>query len=498
MYEAYKPFRNHLRRFALLQSMAAVWHLAQHLENGAPLPPGLQPAPSAFEPAPTLQGRLYPWDLDILARELVLNAGPVGDRDLGALLELKTALGHIRRLEEETSKAFFAAGGDVMREMHRIGHRQFPWQRPPSQRSLVRYLKVFGRPEVAPFVVAQTGLTPIQVFQLTFAACGHFLREWGMNTLQDYAILGVDAAQRDAFYGRITLTTAQLREATQAQQHYDGRWIYAWNPLHAFPLVRFDPAHPERVICPIPSLLMRRMTEGLFYDLIGEPKFGDAFGRSFQTYVGEVLAAACPAPAFGLREEQEYWIGKNRKDGVDWILQDDTAVLFIECKTSRLRLDAKVSSDAEALEAGLDSLAASLVQHYKNIVDALEGRTTWANPDRPGFPLLVTLEDWWVFGPRIAGYLRESVKRKLGAEGLDPGLVEQLPYTVASAPELELAAAAIADAGIQAVMKKKIGEENRDSAFGPYLANTFPKVSAQALDLLDKEAWKALAPKPPA
>ncbi len=39
-----------------------------------------------------------------------------------------------------------------MMELHRISHRQFPWQQRSGLTGLLRYLKIFGSPEVSPIL----------------------------------------------------------------------------------------------------------------------------------------------------------------------------------------------------------------------------------------------------------------------------------------------------------------------------------------------------------
>jgi hypothetical protein len=87
--------------------------------------------------------------------------------------------------------------------------------------------------------------------------------------------------------------------------------------------------------------------------------------------------------------------------GADWILSDQTGHVFIEAKTKRLTVNARVSSDMAALEKDLKVLAAAVAQHYRNIQDAVDGKTEWANDGLPIYPLIVTLEDWYIFSPRV-------------------------------------------------------------------------------------------------
>ena len=125
-----------------------------------------------------------------------------------------------------------------------------------------------------------------------------------MSTNQDYSVLGITRDASNAFFNRITCTLAHLKDETIKRQSYTRDWMYVWNPLEATPLVSFDPAFPDRVLCPIPRYLLRRASAGIFFDLVKAADFDNPFGNSFQAYVGELIKAFCAPPRFFLSEEK--------------------------------------------------------------------------------------------------------------------------------------------------------------------------------------------------
>jgi hypothetical protein len=127
--------------------------------------------------------------------------------------------------------------------------------------------------------------------------------------------------------------------------------------------------------CPLPTLLFWRITTGLYYSLKAQPGFPTAFGESFQTYAGEVLQQRIVNAAMQVLGETKYHVGQNRKDTVDWIVQEgDAAALFVECKTMRLTWASKSGmSDLSALAQDIRKLAGAVVQVYKAIRDYRAG-----------------------------------------------------------------------------------------------------------------------------
>ena len=276
-----------MRRFPFADSMEKIWLFSGHLSEQGP-----QNGHLNFPDEPgwpdTLRGTTFPWDLELLAREVILNSPTIGgDRSLGRWDDFACAINFVRHIDNEIAKR--SGGDEIMRELHRIVHRQFPWQRPPSASSIMRYFKIFGGSELEPVVEQQFGLSIRKFYQLAFAVSGNFLRSAGINMATDYGAIGISREESAAFFRKISAPLHVLREQTRALQRYDDGWVYAWNPLQATPLVAFDPFYPEYAYCPIPMYMLRRASDGLFYDLVKTPGFDNAYGAAFQNYVGTVF-----------------------------------------------------------------------------------------------------------------------------------------------------------------------------------------------------------------
>jgi hypothetical protein len=73
----------------------------------------------------------------------------------------------------------------------------------------------------------------------------------------------------------------------------------------------------------------------------------------------------------------------------------------VKGKTKRLRQEAKLAlADLAPLRAELSKLTEFVIQIYKTLTHALEGRYPhWKKSDRPVFPLVVTLEEGIAYFP---------------------------------------------------------------------------------------------------
>ncbi len=159
--------------------------------------------------------------------------------------------------------------------------------------------------------------------------------------------------------------------------------------------------------------------------------------------------------------------------GVDWIVSDATAHLFIETKAKRLTVNARTLSDTTALDKDLIAMAKAIAQHYRNISDATNGRTHWASDDLPIYPIILTLEDWFLFSPRIAEMLSGHVLHFLAEANIGADVLEKMPYTIASAQDFETAIQIIAQVGIEKVMGVKTEADRRMWSLSAVISDRF-------------------------
>ena len=160
-------------------------------------------------------------------------------------------------------------------------------------------------------------------------------------------------------------------------------------------------------------------------------------------------------------------------------------------------MGAKTRLDAVALDKDLVVMATAVVQHYRNIREALDGKTKWVPDGLPIYPMVLTLEDWFIFSPRVAEMLREHVCCLLADAGLPSAVLEEMPYTIASAHEFEITSQVIAQVGIFPVMAKKTAPEQRGWSLLPLAKNDFKEEMRHVNWRLFADDWARLWPDIP-
>jgi hypothetical protein len=442
----------------------------------------------------SLDGQLFPWDLPAIAREVLLHSQQRGGtKRLNSLSAVQTVVHSLRNTCNEGSKLRNISQDDVFNELLRISHHQFPWQQGNLYKSLTRHLKIFGAKSVAAMLEKHTGLTVGEFFFLGFAIGGHLQRRFDINSAQDYGEFGITEAKATAFFSRLSVSIDNLRPLLAAQP-VDATWDYGWNPLEATPLVALDPEHPNRMYCPVPDLLLRRFSTGLYYDLVKVPGFGNAFGTAFEDYVGEVLAVTYQNGSATVLKEVPYTVGRDIHHGPDWIVCDAGGNLAIECKTKRLTYAARQAGDV-ALRAEVDKIAEAVVQNYKNIREAQQGLSSWQPNSHPIVPLVITFEDWFFLGPLLNSLLEQSVRSQLQDAGLDTQLIETLPYAVMSCREFELCVGAVREEGIAKFFQGKSKEEYLQWMWPQYLHHEYKGIQPINFQKAFEAEWRKVIPE---
>jgi hypothetical protein len=482
MYAHYKPLRNYLRGFDLWSGLGTTYFYMQYLQFRKPLPEQLSTPLTRIGASNTRAG-LFEFIVELLARELILNGQIQGGKPFTTTPAAFKAMNMIYELDNKTWGAHASRSNDIMIQLSRIAFKQFPWQSPLTNGVLSRYHMLYSHTLVAPIVEAEFGMTANEFFQLIL----FLVYELMQRPTPTFAFLTeAEPSIRssvEALSDRISRPVTELRQMMVEKQSFDVNWAYSFNPLREFPLINMG--SPRSTICPAPPVLLQRLTDGLYFDLMRADKgFGDAIGHAFEAYVGKV-AEAISNEHFTLVPEMRW--GKPEKRSVDWIIADHSATLFVECKLARLDIASQTEISPEpAFVAAIERLAKHIGQLYATLSDALAGRYPHWQPDtRPIHPIVVTFYNWFAFGPFFYGRLDPFVVRELETRRIDCALLERYPFSICSIDEFEGMLTACREHSIDDVLTAKNSPSQRQSLMRGFLGDRFPGCLSNAMDTFD-------------
>ena len=422
---------------------------------------------------------VFRWELHLLAREALLQASLGGDRKQPCLQDLIKLINDIRCISDGISQKTINSGTSALRALHPLIHQQARWQHTRDWDRFYRAFRIYNQNDIRELLFKALRVRLTTIFALTLAIAGSAQRSPRILSTNDYTFMDISAEERDAYFVMVGCSHEDLLNLIKKSAKYDESWAYTWNPLEATPLIQLRPNRPCEYLCPFPEFLLRRVTDGLFFDLIKHEKsFSNPYGKAFQRYVGDVLRAQFKEPAFRVLEEREYWVGQNKKHGVDWIVSDTTGHLMFECKTRRIPVGVKAVVDGDQLAKAIEGLAEAVVQHYKNVDDALKGNTQWMPDNKPVYVFVVTLDDWYLSAPHVVEMLQNQVREQLENDELTP-LLESLPFIVTSIAEFEQMGQAIAQIGINRFCSGYVLRPARHFWPGIQISQDFPDIKVK-------------------
>lgn len=504
IYYQYKPFRNFIRKLDIVDSLCWLWLFNQNLLKNKSLPKGYFPT-SHFGTKTELSENLYHWDIATLIEEVLKHAGNEKKESLKDWRTLRRLINSIRELENLCSEVYLEKE-DVLLEVNRLLHRQTPWQRTLSRATALRYAKIYGTEEIAESLKTKIGLEWIKIYQIFLSLYSLFQDKPMLRLNPDLSSLGIGRDEVDIFLKFTSTDLKNLKRKLHQNGEIDENWIYRFSPLVQTPIIIMNINGEDKMICPLPHLLWERISQGLYFDLIDNALFPLAHGAAFERYIGEVLINALEVniDQYKIIKPNPYYDRKNLKHGADWIIFDKTANLFIEAKTKKLRFNAKFLLDAEQLGEDIDTISVSIVQNYKNIIDAQNKKTDWEPNNLPTYSIIVTMEDWQVFSPLLQDRIQKSVEHKLDLAGIGRNVLLDTPYILCSCEEFEIFCRVLGSYAIHEILSVTTSPQYKNWLFRTYLFERYSETISNYSNKWFERDWENItnillsraAPKP--
>lgn len=476
-YGGWTPLRNALRKLDLNDTLGAirVYSAFRTLRTRTSFPSDMEVHPSVYSD----EHLILPWEMVILAREaiIVCSHQPSTHYTARKWNTFSNLINKLRELDEYISR-YLVDDTAILHEVTvRLAHRQFKYQTElPSQTSLIRYSRIFGHATVERIIKTKIGLSPKQLFTI---GAGLWMKYTSQHLgihypLDELALSGITHADYDTFMQLYSLSMKEMKQRLTAERRLDDTFMYQFHALQSHPLILTELHGRLAHICPIPTLLFWRITSGLFYDLIHERGFDQAFGTSFQDYVGQMLEKTFDGSSVQVYSEEP----DRRPKRADWIIDQPTSFMLIECKTKRMTIGAQTTiQDDNELRAQLGVIGEAVVQSYQVLEAYKNGRYRPQHypydPAKCPFICVVTLENWHLMGPQLEN-LREIVKDKLLHVELDSELMQQAPFVICSVHEMEEFAYLLKTNELAGVVRSYWDDpEKSSSAFISYLYHRY-------------------------
>ncbi|MDA3840569.1 MAG: hypothetical protein PF572_05780 [Patescibacteria group bacterium] len=476
VYNLYKPLRNHLRPVGIENAFYAIWAYLNFFQFNNAIPNNIQVDKIITDSKNDARRFLSEWELSLLAREMIVN----GQENLSGATKnfqnynyFSNAINKIKEFESNLSKLYINKN-NILTELRRLSHRQFPWQQKPNSVDFIRYYKIYNNERLKEIAENKLKLSIQQWYTIGTAITGGILSHPKLNIDSEITIAGITKKHFDIFINFTSTNLTDLKEIIQRDVDYDDQYVYAFNPLEYYPLIKIK----KYYYCPIITFLIWRMTSGIYFDLVNEKNFGNNFGFAFQDYIEEISKKVFKNKKIAFIPEEKYYVNtKTQKDSVDFIIKKNNLAFFVEAKAKRIQNKSKTQLlSNETMEKDLNILAEDILQIYKTIRDYKNGCYKHFKYDKSIiiYPLLVTLEDWYLFGEDVNN-LKEKVKQKLITAKLSLNCLDEMPYTTCSIKNYEHLVQVINNIEINVIMNDWFKPEHNGHNFGQFLFSNYSK-----------------------
>lgn len=331
---------------------------------------------------------------------------------------------NLLRTIENSEYAAAADPDDIFLEMFRIGQRQFHWQRGfATTERVTRFSYIYGQGYAGELFASKYGF-PINEFIKTGFFLFVYLANHPWAKRPDFSSMGVGSDAVDATLRLISRSLSEMETEqvllASAQGSQPKRIAYMPSVLRKFPVIR----HPEgQIICPLPELIMFRVTAGLYYDLCdGDQGVIAEANARFESYTRLLLSAFCPD--LQVEKSQTYGSKKARAETPDVLVFKSCELLAaIECKATKLTFEAQFADNpVDAGSRAYDQLVRGVIQIWRFFRDCRVGR--WAAgtkaPDAVG--VLLTLETWMLAARTVQS---QVIARARDLSSADPTIEEE-------------------------------------------------------------------------
>jgi hypothetical protein len=360
--------------------------------------------------------RIYKWELETLINQLLITPKAPPRSDRNRILDCrKFAAGanttnFLRKLENAES-GIYLQRFSIWTEMHRIGQRQFPWQRGRFAVLLYRYAYIYGQGECRSYFERANGISMNEFSLIGFALYPAFQDYSQVQRRFSLTEFDVSPAVFEAALSLLSAPIAQARcgaaSLIRGIQEKHRALPIADHPsfLRGFPIVSFE-TNGSRLRAPIPELILLRITSGLFYDLIkGGSHLRNEAADRFEQYSAEYISAMMRR--FDVNRSHKYRISGNEFDTPDILVKDGGKVaVAIECKARKLSFGAQFSDDPiEEAKEGFEELAKGVFQLWRYFSHARRGlvASDIIRPDAYG--MVLTLDTWLMMSGPLQGQL---------------------------------------------------------------------------------------------
>lgn len=262
---------------------------------------------------------------------------------------------------------------------------------------------------------------------------------------------GISKNTLDRTLSRIARPLEFLRRETSVLRNVDNVMAYKPSILRQFPCIRFG-FRNRYMMAPIPDLIMDRVTNGLFYDIIGGGGIvRDEVGRNFEIYCIELLKKMLIGSTFAPETTYRTRLGAIATPDILKLDESGAVDIAIECKATRMSVTARFGETPEE-DRGYEEIAKGVMQLWRFFAHCRQNLIqTRLSADVQG--LILTLDEWFAGRTTIVSQIIARANQLADSSAHEVPLIDRRPIAFCTVSELEVVLATATSASLKETIR---------------------------------------------
>lgn len=449
--QSFKPLRNKFRLLDVNKSIISLWKFSCHGVGGRGLA-GNQLYKTIDGVCVQPRFLVHPWDLEVLLKNIVIYGSEGADCYIDGFEELWKLKSLVSKYQDTLSE--HVDHNDIFANLYVLIFQQWYWDAGSSCRAQWRFYELCADKDVSRFFEEKFSCSVLIFYVLAnylhARLCESPLLSFPLNLSE----IGIDCEVFKRILEVTVIDVAEYAKLLRRVQRFDKSWFYTGNELRKKPVLRLQGGD---LLCPFPSFFLRRLTDGLYFDLINIKKCDLALGKAFESHAFRV-AHKFLSDFNCVTGEVPYRAKGNDKHGFDLKIMNQTSCVFVECKIAKANIN---DLSRVELGSGFVKIVNAVVQAYKNYLDVVSGFTEIDLNSRDVILLVVTLENWYSEMPMVAEWLDSEVRSVLASSGFDMSILDCVKYFVVACEDFEKICYVSSQVGLSGIFDQLNSDEKK-------------------------------------
>lgn len=372
----------------------------------------------------------------------------------------------LRQLEDDEGM-LGVPSEDIIESIPRITWRQFPWQIGYSNSmEIYRAWRLYGTVTASSVLKQKTGLDFDEISRIGCLFYLHFRQSPIMRRDIDLTNCHITDETRDKIFSMLSRPSQVMQSEARLAKSETKAIAYRPSILRRFPLIEFGKESTPYFFCPIPDLLLLRITSGLFYDIVGNDRARNAAAASFEEYIQEITRFYLQ-PQSRVDGEFEY---KNPtpKKSTDMIVcsKEGDVEVIVECKALNLKMSVRQSANPwETHPEAFRELIKGVLQIWRFCYQIHLGKfPIYSNNISNTVGVVLTLHPWMEGGSKAREEIMKLAKRKAIEENIP--VAAQTPISFIASTDWEESLRTVPPITFLEALHHHTAEENSNKRLG--------------------------------